>query len=201
MQHLGGRPVAQRPARTRGRAVLHRPHLRVGDRPEVRPLRQVLPDQPVGVPVQAPLPGVAGGGEEEPGTERLRDAGVARELPAAVRRDRVDGRGGRRRHLHHRGGDRGRRSPVSPLQENESRRPVHKGDHRPAVAPADDRVRLPVAGPLPAPRLLRPPGDVDAVRDVAPARVPAASPVRLPAAAPQQREQPAARLVCSENQK
>ena len=63
VEHLGGRHVAQRPARTRVRAVLHRPHLRVGDRAEVRPLRQVLRHQPVGVPVQAPLPGVLGGGE------------------------------------------------------------------------------------------------------------------------------------------
>ncbi len=114
VQHLGGRPVAQRPAQSRVRAVLHLSHLRVGDRPEVRPLRQVLPDQPVGVPVQAPLLGMVGGGEVEGGTERLRHAGVARELPAVVRRDRVDGRGGRPEEIHHRGGDRGRGASASP---------------------------------------------------------------------------------------
>ena len=66
MEHLGGRPVAQRPARTRVRAVLHRPHLRVADRPQVRPLRQVLPDQPVRVPGRLPLPGVLGVAKKNP---------------------------------------------------------------------------------------------------------------------------------------
>ncbi len=65
MQHLGGRPVAQRPARTRVQAVLHLSHLRVADRAEVRPLRQVLPDQPVGVLVQATLPRVVGVGRKK----------------------------------------------------------------------------------------------------------------------------------------
>ncbi len=67
VQHLGGGPVAEHPARSRVQAVLHPFHIRVADRPEVRPLRQVLPDQPIGVPVQAPLPGVVGGREVEGG--------------------------------------------------------------------------------------------------------------------------------------
>ncbi len=100
MEHLGGRPVAQRPARSRVQVVLHRFQVIVAVRPQVRPLRHVLPHQPVGVPVQAALPRVLGGGEEQPGLKRFGDPGVAGELPAVVRRDRVDGDGGRPEEIH-----------------------------------------------------------------------------------------------------
>ena len=50
-EHPVGRPVAGHPARSRARAVLHPSHLIVADRPQVRPLRQVPPRQPVVCPV------------------------------------------------------------------------------------------------------------------------------------------------------
>ena len=95
----GGKPeVAQGLPRTCVEAVLDGLHGPVRHLPEVRALGEPLPNQLV----QAALPGVVRAGEEEPRAERLRHPGMAGELLAVVRSDRV-GREGTQHAGHRRG--------------------------------------------------------------------------------------------------
>ncbi len=173
------REVAGRLAGARVQDVLDPLHAGVRDLPQVGPLRQVLAQQSVGVPVQAPLPRVVGRREEEVGLQRLRHLRVPRELLAVIRRDRVDPGAEPLEKVGHRLADRLRLLSVNPLDRREFRASVHRRHHRTAVSPADHRVRFPVADSRLRPDLFR------ALRDVTPARVAATLPVRFLSPPPQ----------------
>ncbi len=71
-------------------SVLYRPHLRGSHLAEVGPFREVLAYQAVGVLVQAPFPGMVGGGKVEARIELLCDLAMPRELLAVICRAGVD---------------------------------------------------------------------------------------------------------------
>ena len=128
VKHPGGRPVAGHPARSCTRPT----STSVTARRSV-PFGMCCRTSPLVCPVGSLSQECWGGGELEASAERLGYAGVARELPAVVRRDRVYGDGGRTRHRQHRGGERGRGASVNPLEKRVSQRSVHERDHRPAA--------------------------------------------------------------------
>ncbi len=146
VEGLGRGEVAQRLPRTRVEAVLHGLHGPVRHLAEVRTLREPLPHQPVHVLVQAALPGVVRAREEEPRAERLGHPGMAGELLAVVRGDRVHRKGAQ--HAGHGGPDGVRGLPVDAPEQGVFRGTVHQRHQRAAVALAHNGVRLPVADPF-----------------------------------------------------
>lgn len=88
--YLARRPPVKAFSRAVGELVLNLAHLPVGDIPEVRALREILPDDAVGVLVETPLLRMVGMGEIGGGAEHLVGEAVQRELLAVVVGERVD---------------------------------------------------------------------------------------------------------------
>lgn len=123
--------------------IIRRRDVRVADGGQVRALREVLPEQPVGVLVGAPLPGVVRQAEVDGGADRLLQRRGRRELRAPVQRDRPHDLARERalRCLV----DRGAAPGGGPAAHQVARLPVDLRDQAGAAGPADDRVALPVA--------------------------------------------------------
>lgn len=142
------RPVAQPLARPAVQLIVHHADLLVADVVRGPPLREVLPQEPVGVLVGPALPGVVRQREVELHAQRPGGLRVPGELLAAVGRDAAE-RVARQRGYGH-GVDLGGRLPGRLAALQEAAPAVGEGRQARAARPAGHRVRLPVAeaGPL-----------------------------------------------------
>ena len=183
--YLPGAPPAVALAWPAVEVIVRLPDLLVADGRKVRALREVLPEEPVGVLVGPPLPRVVREAEVHRRPQGVLQLGRRRELRAPVQRHGPDDLPGQRP-LHHRVHVRARAGRRLAADEVAAR-PVDLRDQARPAGPADDGVPLPVADARAPLRLRRALRDLVGGPDLAPAllgapRVPALAAVPEPPA-------------------
>ncbi len=195
VKDLVRRSVAERLARPLVEPPHHPLHLRLGNLGEIRPLREVLPQQPVRVLVDTALPTRVRPREVEARPQPRGDAGVMGELPAVIRgdrqhtfRQRAERRQARPRHLF-------RALALDPAEPHQLRLALDQAQDGPAASAPDDGVGLPVADSPLGPDDPRPLLDADAPGDLPAPRVLPVTLAPLPPAAQVEVERAAGPLV------
>jgi len=113
---------------------------------QVRPLGQVLAQQPIRIFVGATLPGAIGIGKEDPDRQSLRQALVLGHLfPSIVRQGFPQQRGHVPEFLGEALAGTPRIRPLHPGQDDQARRPLHQGANGRPITGSLDEVTFPVA--------------------------------------------------------
>ena len=146
-KHLQGRCPVETFSRSSVQPMRNGIELTLGVARQIRPLRQILPQEPIGVFVGATLPGTMRIGKEHADGESLCQALVLNHLlPSII----GQGSAQRGRHMLELAGKSlsgtQRIGLVEPSQEHQARGPLHKGPDCRAIGGPFDQVAFPVAG-------------------------------------------------------